>query len=299
MKKVNWFKLLIYLSLIFLIFFLIKSDLLKIPGIHHVPHILVATIFLVCALIMLSVRWFKMLAFVRLPISFSDGLISCGLSIYAKYIPGKFLMVFSKTTHIKRKYGYKTDGLLMAAFNDQLIAIWTGLLLGSVSFLYIQSNLLLAISVLVFILFSLSIFTDFFHSILRRLIKKFFKKDLNIKVVSYRIALRLLPYHLVYWLMIGFGFYFLFKGLYNSQASLYSIFIFPLSVVLGIISIISPGGLGVREAVLTAFFTINYDADTAISISTVSRLWFLLGETIIFLTGLLFYQLSRRKNTRF
>ena len=62
--------------------------------------------------------------------------------------------------------------------------------------------------------------------------------------------------------------------------------IFPLAWVCGFLSIITPGGLGVREAALGLLLTNFMPVSLAVFVASASRLWWMLGEGISFLTAL-------------
>ncbi len=52
----------------------------------------------------------------------------------------------------------------------------------------------------------------------------------------------------------------------------------------GVLAIILPGGLGVREGIIVAYLTLaGLDVETATTISFMNRLWFISGEVFIFL----------------
>jgi uncharacterized membrane protein YbhN (UPF0104 family) len=61
---------------------------------------------------------------------------------------------------------------------------------------------------------------------------------------------------------------------------------FPLAGTLGIMTLISPGGLGTREAVLVGYLNLaGIPVVDATTIAVASRLWFLGGEIFIFILG--------------
>ena len=70
---------------------------------------------------------------------------------------------------------------------------------------------------------------------------------------------------------------------------------FPISVVYGVLAIIVPGGIGVRESILSGFLiALKVDPKLAVTISALSRLWFISGEVFIFLlASSIKYSLSR------
>ena len=293
--KIKWFRILIYVSLVFLVVMLIRSDYLVIPEIVNLPALFISVVLLFGAFFVLCYRWFVLLKRIKLPVRLTDAIVSVGLAIFAKYIPGKLLMVIGKVGHIKENYEYRNDVLLTASFNDQLLAIWTGLLVGILSFLYIQSILLLLITLGIWFVFSLSIFTNLFHIFLRNMIQRFTKREFNIEIIRIGDALFIMPWYILYWLLVGTGFFFLFQSVYDSRLPLFVISVFPLSVVIGIVSIISPGGIGVREAVLAAFFISQFNTEVSVTMSGISRIWFLCGEFTLFAFALFIHFVSRKK----
>jgi uncharacterized membrane protein YbhN (UPF0104 family) len=61
----------------------------------------------------------------------------------------------------------------------------------------------------------------------------------------------------------------------------------PVAGIAGILSFIAPAGIGVREGVLTTLLANKgIPVTDAISVAVFSRLWFLGGESIIFLSAL-------------
>ena len=63
---------------------------------------------------------------------------------------------------------------------------------------------------------------------------------------------------------------------------------FPLAATIGVLAIIAPGGIGAREGILTGYFVLTgIPLETAVTISIASRLWFLIGESLFFIVGLM------------
>lgn len=293
--KINWFKIIIYLSVIFLITFLVKNKNLVIPQIKNFSSLILSITCLFLAFLILCARWFFTLKLIKLKIKFTDALISCGLSIFAKYVPGKILMIIGKTSHLKQKYNYASSSLITASFNDQLLAIFTGILLGSLSLVHLKNNSIFFGVFLGSLLFAFLIFNNSFFLLLKMAIKKILNKEPDITILPFKTVMKLIPLHIIYWLLIGLGFYFLFFSLYDNNLPFSTIFAFPLSVVGGIISVISPGGIGIRESILAYYFSFQIESQVAITVSSISRIWFLLGEVFIFVVGFAFSIVSKIK----
>ena len=92
---------------------------------------------------------------------------------------------------------------------------------------------------------------------------------------------------MICWLLWAFGFWVMAVSI-GIAISIHAALLFPLAAIIGVIIIISPGGLGVREGVISAGLIFFGLAKTdSISLSVYSRLWFLFGEIIFFLLAIL------------
>ena len=61
---------------------------------------------------------------------------------------------------------------------------------------------------------------------------------------------------------------------------------FPLATTAGIVALPLPGGLGLREGILVGLLAIvGFSVSDATAYAIVARLWFLLGETFMFVVG--------------
>ena len=83
--------------------------------------------------------------------------------------------------------------------------------------------------------------------------------------------------------ILAFG---LFVRSLQPDASLQAAFAFPLAMNIGLLAIVLPGGLGVREGVMTGLLAMSgIPIGDAASIALLARLWFTLGEGFIFLVA--------------
>lgn len=231
--------------------------------------------------------WQQILKF-NYPINFFDAISSFGLSVFTKYLPGKVLTIVGKAEYIKQKYNYPLKILISRSLISQIIAMWSGLIFGTFSLIYNDNfHKWIIYLVLTFIVFSLVIFTTFFHSFIRKTIRFLFKRDLVIPQLNFISTIKILPVFFIYWALISLAFYFLLSSLLNTSINIGLPFIFPLANVLGIVFLIAPGGLGIREGILILLLhTSGMDLTLATSISIFTRLWFLSGESFIFLLSI-------------
>ena len=113
------------------------------------------------------------------------------------------------------------------------------------------------------------------------------KKSILIPGLNFRQTISILPWFLFYWVVLAVSFYFFVSSITDSpKLEFYVGLGFPLAGTLGIMAVIFPGGLGIRETILVGFnnlagFTIIESTTIAIS----ARIWFILGELFIFILG--------------
>jgi uncharacterized membrane protein YbhN (UPF0104 family) len=211
-----------------------------------------------------------------------------GLNMFGKYIPGKMWMMLGKAAYIAERSHYKLVGLSVLFVRAQVIAIWCGLFLGIIGLLmnntldYLSWIGLSALFGLTLILFSQSA-----NNAAERLINKLRKKPVAMTTLDITTTLTVVPWFLSSWLFWGFGFYWLAVSVTDHAVPLSTLFCFPLAGTLGILFLLAPGGVGIREGVIVGYLSAaHFTLAEAVTIAAASRLWYLVGETFIFALGL-------------
>ena len=145
-----------------------------------------------------------------------------------------------------------------------------------------------------FYFFSFFLYTKAFHEFVIRILSRLIRKQLDVPLVSLKEVAPLLLYVLSYWLLWMMAFY-LFVYATGNEFSFSIIFSWPLGISLGVLALISPGGIGVREGIMTGFMVLTgMPLETATTIAVMSRLWFISGEVFIFLLSLFLNKFSLR-----
>lgn len=290
MKNINWFKVLIYISIIFLIVTLYNANYLQIPHIYSYVHLSISFCLLFLGFIATAYSWKVILRKDNLlEINYSEAIVSNGLSIFTKYIPGKIMVVMGRALYISKRKDIALKTISYASLKAQLIALWTGLFIGSFVIFQIKIDQNILIVGLVFFCFlTLFLFVKTFKALLQGLVSRFLKKSIDYPLLSIRTAIIVLPSFILNWLAWCLSFYFLSCSLIDYPINVLSGFSFSLAGTLAIIAVLSPGGLGIREGLL-ALCLINFglNKQDAITISVASRLWFLVGEIFIFIYALI------------
>jgi len=295
MKK-SYFKLYVYISLIFLVVTLYLADYLVVPKIVSLSSLIICCILLFLGFIFDGIAWTKILREYNYKTSYSVGIASSGRSIFGKYIPGKLWTILGRAGYVAKRYGYSAKELSFISLDAQFISIWVALVIGSVGLIVLDGFTIYGLGIsLMFVGLTLAIFTNIFHRGLSKLIRLLVKKDLDIPRLNFLKAVKVIPWFFLIWLFWSLSFYFLIKTVSKEDVVLITGSGFALAGSLGIVAVIAPGGIGVREGFLTFFLTLaGFNIELAASISVVSRLWFLIGEAFIFLFSFFIIQPTKK-----
>ncbi|MCK5066018.1 MAG: flippase-like domain-containing protein [Bacteroidales bacterium] len=293
----NWFRYLFYASLIFLVIALVRADYLVVPRIFDPVKLILSLVLLFAGFLLNALSWPKVLRHTPFRVSEREGIASHGLAIFGKYIPGKFWVIMGRAEYLALRSGYSRMDLASLSLDAQFIALWTALLLGTIGMISVKGISLYGISVLsLFILLSLVIFTPLFHRMTEWLLSKILRKQVRVPQLSLNKVTRAMVWYLISWSTWSVAFWFLAASLVSGPLPVNTAFAFALGGSMGILSIFAPGGLGVREGILTAYLALaGIAVQDATTIAVASRLWFLTGEVFIFLTALLLERRGKSK----
>lgn len=302
MKRSKVYISVFYLSILFAIIYLINNDYFSLSMINFNTDLLISLFFLSLGFMIYSLTLQIVIRSQNEKVSFQNCLISIGNTIFSKYIPGKVAMIYAMAYKLNEKENNtNVTRLSYLILLFQVLIIVSGLLTGLFfifqiddipAYLKIGSILIIISSVI--ILQSKSFF--FF---VQKLLTKKLKKEITLPPFSKVSILKIIFTSVLFWISWGIGIYFFINSLgieIENQFAL--IFLYSFSICIGILSVITPGGIGVREGVL-AFFIIAFGNPVAIAseISVLSRLWFISGEIIFFFISMIVPYLYK-KNTK-
>ncbi len=290
MKKQKWiFRILLYLSFIFLIAYLIKFDYLKFNhlSLNFLP-LIFSFLLLWTGFFVTTLSWGYALKVHGVKIDTRLAIISHGLSVFAKYIPGKVWVILGRAAYVSERTQNKVSNLSYISLKEQLLYILLGLLLAFVpTTVYFNREYWVLVILLTIIGLILILFVRKFHDLFNFLLSKIMKREFNLPFLEFRLSLKLSARILVYWITWSVGFYFFMLSV-SPDIKFYHAYVFPLAVCYGVLAIFLSGGIGVREGIMVAYLTATgVDLQLAITISALSRLWFITGEVFIFLFSVL------------
>jgi uncharacterized membrane protein YbhN (UPF0104 family) len=230
-------------------------------------------------------------------VTFSDSVASIGLTIFGKYLPGKIWMIVGRSTYISIKSSKDIKQLTLLSVYAQFIALWTGLLLGFIGLILLGGFYLWGwLTLTLLVVLTTLIFSPYFWKYPLKLYNVILRRDISIPHLSIQKLLLLIPWYSFYWILWSIGFYLMIKSLAIHEFHILMGLGFPLAGTLGIMAIFAPGGLGVREGIMTGYLVLsNFSFQEAATVAVTSRLWFLAGEIFIFLLGLCLHKKKHKK----
>lgn len=260
---------------------------MDIPIIHSWSLLVVSVILLGVANCANAMNWLNMLQCIKVPASFKAAYTSIGISIFGKYIPGFVWTIIGRVGYIAQQYRVSKTTLSTLSFHSQIITLWVGLLLGMIGLLFSgKFGYWGWLGLIGFILFSFIIYTPYFNHLLEKSLNYILKKTVFIPRLSFRETLTLMPWFFINWGIWCIAFYLFTVSLYPENVPYYTGLGFAFAATIGILAVFAPGGVGVREGMLVLFLTqCGIPLKDALTISVASRLWFLLGEFLFFISA--------------
>ena len=280
-------RLLLYASLLFFGWYLYRVDYLVLDSLHVNPTWFIASLlFLFAGFILSSISWGYALKIHGYEIPKPIAVFSHGLAVFAKYIPGKIWVILGRASYVASD-SIPLKNASMVSLKEQLIYLTWGLLISVIPVFVFTGNIwfglliLLSICGIVFVLFS-----PLFHRLLLTFVGRILKRPMDIPLINIKDALKVSYLVILYWISWTIAFYLLLISVFPGESSFLKAFAFPVSVTYGVMAIFMPGGMGVREGILTAFLTAGgMSVESAVTLSVLSRLWFIAGEIFMFLTA--------------
>jgi hypothetical protein len=212
-----------------------------------------------------------------------DVIIASSITIFGKYIPGKIWSVVGRAGYLSARYNINLKNLSIISLYEQLFFLATGIFVSCFTVFFTFE--LSAISKILLLSGILSPILLISNKLIY-FIFKLFRKEYPQVYISFQKKIILFLISSAVWINWAFAFYLYSAALTNEKVSILIALGYPISIAFGTLSIISPGGLGVREAVLFSYLT-KYGLSSVLAntISITARIWFLFVEIFIFIIG--------------
>ena len=276
-------------GILFFIIFLFTNDQINFNQLKfRIPYLIISFLLLTIPLLIGVLVWFYSLRQYKINVPIRIAAASHGLSILSKYIPGRIWTIISRSVYVAN-YGYNLVLITFISARLQIIHILVGLLVGIIPLILLEIDLTIRISLFVGIVIILFVLANRkIQTALIRLINRITNKgkNMNEHIFEHKDSWVIILIVLIQWTLYSISYFFFVKSIIDIKDISLG-FAFPLSLNIGLLSLITPAGIGVRESVIVGYFLL-FDIPSSIStiISILSRFWFLIGELFIFLVGL-------------
>lgn len=207
----------------------------------------------------------------------------------AKYLPGGVWYTLGRVYLAKAERITEEIGLLSVVFETFLLMLTDLIIfLAAVNFIHGDTVLSPMLSVAFIIVILALLYPPLLNTLLNLALRLLRRPALRLRA-KYTEILKLSTYFFAVWLAQIAGFYFLIRSIYPippaqlpNLAAAYT-----LSWITGFIVLFAPGGLGVREGMMTILLTPILPLPLAIAVSFLARVWITVFEILAFFAGVI------------
>jgi len=230
-------------------------------------------------------------------ISLKKAIISWGYSQLGKYIPGKVFYLGARLYYYNEE-GKSNKKVTFSFFVENICTLLAASFTLLVAMLFVNIPIFndyklitIGLLVLFFVIINPRILEFFINFAL-----KIFKKPTVVITMTYKDMLFIVLHFILNWLVLGIGFFLMVNSIYPTgiQDFFYLSGSFAFSSMAGILAIIAPSGIGVREYFLSV--TLNAIipvASTVFVIVVVSRIWVTIAELFAVLMSFVYAKLNK------
>ena len=223
-------------------------------------------------------------------ISIKDAISIFYLSALGRYIPGKVWQLVG-LAYLSEGAGIESEVAITASLLSQSLSVVSGIVITAGILTMYMPLYVVVILVLITLFF---LYPPVFNKLLNWVSMKVRKTPMELNISLFRIVALFLGY-LLAWFFYGFSFYVLFEALEIDITLYKAIEFFSSSYLLGLLAVFVPGGLGVREGILTILLKkIGVVSSMASFIALLERINITITEIVLGLFGLAVFLLKRK-----
>ncbi|MBN1756312.1 flippase-like domain-containing protein [bacterium] len=301
MKQLKpWHKILIIIVVLLIFFFIGKAfyhNWQKIPfdELKFNPFYLGLSFFLLSgSIVITSLSWSRVLFELGENMPLVKALQIHSVSQMGRYVPGKFMAPLGKI-YLAKKIGIPASTSLVSIIFHTIFVLFSALILFAISLGFLARQELpdaIYLGLLLIPLCIIALHPRINSIIINQGLKILKKPPIKVKF-KYTRSLRILCLYILSWASQGGALFFLIKSFFSSL-DLLNIFpiigIQSIAWVVGFISFFVPGGIGVREGILSFFLKFYVPVSIGVMSALLYRIWTIIIIVIfalVFSKGLL------------
>ncbi len=240
------------------------------------------TLLIVTFLFMVRIWQWKLLPLLGARIPFGKAFYIWFISSLGRYVPGKIWQVASMA-YLTKKEGIPVETSITSAILAQVLAFIPGAALGAITLVIVFSYGIqwIALAFLIVVIGVILVYPPFLEKSINFIGKRLKRPPVRISGRHHNM-LWIMFLYLLGWILYGSAFFLFARSVVTIPIIQMIMYpgIFTASYLVGLIAIFVPGGLGVREGILTALLSSFFPLSIATAIALASRLWFTLAEII-------------------
>lgn len=302
----KWLRKFITFTIILIIFYFLLSNLIK--NWHKIPfnnlhfnffNLFISFIFLFINFVIFVEAWRKIIYKIGDFISFTDAFWVMSASQTAKYIPGGIWFALGRI-HLGKGDKLRAETIGISVIIETGLTFLVGILLFILSIYFSRyeniNNFLYIVPA--FIFFIIVLYPPLLNKLINFALVILKRPLVNLRITYFQL-LQLSVYFWGLWIAQIIGFYSLINSIYPISISKipHLAAAYTLSWMSGFIIIFAPGGLGVREGMMSLLLSSYIPSPLAIAISFLSRVWITVFEIVVFFIGLAIHKFSRKNNS--
>jgi uncharacterized membrane protein YbhN (UPF0104 family) len=260
-------------------------------------HLIFAFLFLFIYFLLLTYGWSKIVAELDGKVPYGKAIYIMSTSQIAKYVPGGVWYTLGRVYLGKSAKIKEEIGMLSVVFETFLLML-TNLLIFLVAINFVRNEPVLnpLISILLIVVILILLYPPLLNMLLNFTLRLLKRPSVTLKA-KYTNILKLSAYFFGVWISQIIGFYLLINSVYPlSLSQIPSLAIaYTLSWITGFIVLFAPGGLGVREGMMSFLLTPILPSPLAVAMSFIARIWITSFEVIMFITGLVIKHRTLKK----
>lgn len=258
--------------------------------------VFVSMLILAAYYLLFTVAWQRMLAAWGLEIPYLVALQAEMASILAKYIPGTVWIPAARIAALRR-FGIRATPLVLASMLLEAgLSGLAGVLVFFVSLISVGFDEAPVLPLLLLaVIAAVGLHPRIFTPAIRRLLRPFGGADLP--PLPYSTLVGLLGYYCLTWLVGGAALFFLMRSLGASPSAAdipYLGGVAAVSAIVAFLSLITPSGLGVREASMYGLLLAITTKGVALGVTVLNRLTITAVEGLLLLVGALVWRFLPR-----
>ncbi len=227
-------------------------------------------------------RWRMILKQLGHKLSFYSSLKYWMFAELGRYIPGKLWYVMGRA-YFGKKEGIRRSVVLLSTFLELSILSVTSIIvfLIGVTFVTQLDFTIIGLSILAILILLIAIHPKIFNYFFNLALKLLKRKQHRVSI-PYNKMLKIIVVVVLMWIVHGSAFYLTSKAIYPLELSLaaFALFVgvFAISWFIGFASFLTPGGIGVREAIMTYFLSFYIPSSFAVIMAVAFRLVLIVVE---------------------